>query len=257
MDRELRDKYGTGLQKTLDVERRRLGPEDLPRGEVIRLHPGKLHCDLLAWVVTRDSEPGSSRGPAPGREAIQQAVLSALQFCAERNVLRIAFPALGDGPSELEPEDRLALIVETARGYEDECFSKGRPPVVEEVIVCEPSVRVLGSAKRKVAKLARTAPDDPNSKKVERAAAPKKARKSRATGTGRGRASSVRRLDPAEMEVGRGRAIPYDRTQCYATGQWVRHTKFGLGRVESTTVDKKMELLFESGDIKTLIHDRS
>lgn len=250
-DRELCDKYGPGLQRALDVERRRLGQEPRPHCDVIRLHPGKLHCDWLGWVVTREPEPGAERGPAPDEVLLERAVMATLAFCSERNVQKVAFPALGDGPGEMAPADRVALIVETAHRYEDTCFKEGKPPVVEEVLVCESSRAVLATAKKRVARLLTASPLDPPPAKEK---APKKARARQSKRTPK---AAVRRLSEADLASGRMQAAPYDRTVCYAAGQWIDHKKFGLGRVESTTVDKKMELLFANGDIKVLIHDRS
>ena len=247
-DRELRDKYGPGLQQALDVERRRLGA-DHALGDVVRLHPGRLHCDWLAWVVTRLPEPGSTRQPAPTAATLEAAVLSVLKHCAGRNVARVAFPALGDGPQEMPKEERITLVVEVARRYEDDCFATGTAPVVEEVFVCEPSAKVLQAAKRKVARLAK-------SDFVEPAAKPKTARRAKATGTRKPRGKAVRRLAEEALDQGRSLAIPYNQGRRFSAGEWVAHPKFGLGRVELTTPDQKMEILFESGAVKMLVHDR-
>ena len=126
MDRELNDKYGPGLQKALDVELKQLGKESLEALEVVRVHPGRLHCDFLAWIVTRGVELGGSRDQAPAAEQLTAAVMAILQFASGRSVQRVAFPALGDGPGELSVEERLAIIVKTAHRYEEECFAAGR-----------------------------------------------------------------------------------------------------------------------------------
>src|SRR5687768_17177169 len=72
-DRLLLAAYGPTLQPVLDAERAQLEGERLPKGGMIRVHPGKLHCDLLVWIGTRDPEPGTERSAAPSREAITEA----------------------------------------------------------------------------------------------------------------------------------------------------------------------------------------
>ena len=253
MDRELNEKYGPGLQKALDVELKQLGKESLEALDVVRVHPGRLHCDFLAWIVTRGVELGGARESAPAAEQLTAAVMSILKFAAERSVEKVAFPALGDGPGELPADERLAIIVKTAHRYEEECFAAGRPPVVEEVLVCESSARALAAAKRKVANLAKTA-DVPRSASADEA--PKKKRASSTGSRSRKRAPAVPVLPPAEIEAMRSRAGAYDRTHAYIIGDWLIHPKFGVGRVEMVYPEKKIDLLFEGGGQKTLIHDR-
>ncbi len=251
LDRELNEHYGEGLQKALEVELKQLGVREVETCSVVRVHPGRLHCDFLAWIVTRPPEPGSSRASAPDKALLEQAVMSVLQFAAERSVEKIAFPAIGDGPEELAPEERLAIIVHTAHRYEEQCFAAGKAPVVEEVLICDASSRVLASAKRKVASLAKTAAP-------AKAAADEKKPKKKAATKGRTRTKKVEepKLSPDEVAAMRPRAGTYDRTHAYTEGDWIIHPKFGVGRVELIHPDKKMDLLFEDGARKTLIHDR-
>src|SRR5687768_741772 len=68
-DRLLLAAYGPTLQQALDAERAQVEGGLLPRGGMLRVHPGKLHCDMLVWIATRDPEPGTDRSPAPSKEA--------------------------------------------------------------------------------------------------------------------------------------------------------------------------------------------
>lgn len=259
-DRTLLDAYGPGLRDALETELEQLGVEELALGDCARVHPGRLHCDFLAWTATRAPEPGAERSNAPDASLLEKSVRRVLEFVSERNVARIAFAALGAGPGELPPEDRLALVVRAARSYEDDCFATGKRQVVEQVLVCEPIPRILALAKRKVATLARSAeptrieaPDPPKRVRAPRAAS---SAGRGAPSTGRARRGSAPRLDAAELAVMRARSAPYDRTQTYTQGDWVTHPKFGVGRVELVHPDKKIDLLFEDGSTKTLIHGR-
>jgi O-acetyl-ADP-ribose deacetylase (regulator of RNase III) len=255
-DRTLLDAYGPGLRDALETELDQLGVEELALGDCARVHPGRLHCDFLAWIATRAPEPGAERSKAPDAALLEKSVQRVLEFVSARNVARIAFAAVGAGPGELPPEDRLAVVVRAARAYEDDCFATGRRQVVEQVLVCEPIPRILALAKKKVATLARSAeparieapPDPPKRERAPRAAS---------SGTGRARRVAQPRLDAAELAVMRARSAPYDRTQTYAQGDWVTHPKFGVGRVELVHPDKKIDLLFEDGSTKTLIHGRA
>ena len=52
-DRNLLDAYGPGLREALEAQRKKHNGS-LPLGEAVRLHPGKLHCNYLLWVATRE-----------------------------------------------------------------------------------------------------------------------------------------------------------------------------------------------------------
>jgi hypothetical protein len=255
-DRDLNAAYGPGLSRALQTERTQLGVSKLEPADVARVHPGRLHCDFLAWVAVRKPEPGSTQEPAPPKELLERAVMQALEFVAARSVVKVAFHALGDGPESLPPDERLAVIVHTAHRYEDQCFAAGRAPVVEEVLVCEPRSSVLAAAKRRVATLAKSAvPARP----AAEPAAPKKRRATKSattTGGRRSRKPPPPSLAPSDVAAMRARAAPYDRTHTYASGDWLIHSKFGVGRVESVHPDLKIDLLFEDGSSKTLIHGR-
>jgi len=42
----------------------------------------------------------------------------------------------------------------------------------------------------------------------------------------------------------------------YAAGEWLSHKKFGLGRVERVTPEGAIEVLFEDGAQKKMVHGR-
>ena len=119
--------------------------------------------------------------------------------------------------------------------------------------MCEASARALAAAKRKVANLAKTA-DVPRSESSTEA--PKRKRASTTGSRSRKKAPVVPVLAAAEIEAMRVRAGTYDRTHAYSVGDWLIHPKFGVGRVEMVYPEKKIDLLFEGGGQKTLIHDR-
>lgn len=256
-DRVLLSAYGPSLPSVLDNERGQIPGQQLARGEVMRMHPGKLHCDMLVWVGIRAPEPGTERAPAPKGEEITAAVDAVLRYVAGRNVVRIAFAAFGAGPGELPPEERLARIVRAAHAYEERCFAEGRSPVVEEVLVCEASSAVLAAARRKVEGLAKTALPPkplPGDKPAERA--PRAARTSSASGSGARGSSRKPRLDPDEIALQKTRAATYDRAHSYVAGDWLLHPKFGAGRVEQITPEGAMMVLFEDGEQRKMLQGR-
>ena len=95
-DRDLQTAFGADLPRVLEAERARAGGA-LPIGGLLRLIPGRLHCDFLIWVGTRPAETRGQQAPAPTRETLEKAVRDVLDFVRERNVIRIAFPAIGAG----------------------------------------------------------------------------------------------------------------------------------------------------------------
>jgi len=255
-DRELDRAWGGKLQKALDTERTKLGAKTLSLGEAIRVHKGRLHCDFLLWLATRPEEQGGERAPAPGVDALGKAVMEALAFVAERSVERVAFPALGAGPEEVDSAERLATIVRAANVYAEQCFSEGRSAVVEEVIVCEPNASVLWSAKRKVSSLVSgTAPS------VDEAPARSPFRK--APAKRRVTAARTRKKEPpkpvlSEQDIGTARATAgaYDMSRTYARGDSFIHPKFGVGRVFKVTQENAIEVVFEDRSIRKMVHGR-
>ena len=253
-DREVAEHWGGGLQDALKAERDKLG-RDLELGELVRVHPGRLHCDMLLWVATRDPEPGVERRPAPDAETLERVVHRALEFAASRSVERIAFPAIGEGPGELEPAERLAIVVRAAHDYEDRCFKAGRAPVVEEVLVCDPRPRAMSDARRSVARLASAA--SPEAAPTEATPARTTSRRRVASGGARTRRKpTAPKLPPDEVTRARVRADPYDRSRTYGAGDWFVHPKFGVGRVETVTQEGHIEVLFEDGQQRKMLHAR-
>lgn len=255
-DRELLEHYGPELPVVLERERERLEGGELPIGGMLRLHRGKLHCDFLLWIATRPPEKAGIQAPAPSQEVLARAVKDALAFVSERHVARVAFRALGAGPSAEDEVERLVLIARAANAYHDECYAAGRPTGVEEVLVCHPHASKISDARRvlgrtvKVAALpAPSREESPAPRRRTAGAATKKPAAPR-------RGSRVVRL--TEEEIGRARATasPYDRARTYATGDYFLHAKFGVGRVEELTREGFILVLFEDGDTKRLLHAR-
>jgi len=244
-DRDLQESYGDNLQRALDNELKQVDGKLLEIPSVIRVHPGRLHCDFLAWIATRPPEPGTERQPAPDAELLRASVTKTLEFAAERHVERIAFPALGAGPGELPREERLAIIVKAAHAYHDACTADGRSPGVEEVLVCEASGPAFRAAKSKVYGLAKAA--------EKPAPAKKKATKKRAT---RKRAPAKPKLTPDEVESARGSAEKYSMKRTYAVGDFFVHPKFGIGKVLEHPSHGAILVLFETGEQKRMVHAR-
>src|SRR5690606_19746071 len=101
-DRDLLDHYGPELTAVLDHERERLEEGRLPIGAILRLHPGKLHCNFLLWVASRGPEKAGIQAPAPSVDILEKAVRDALEFVRERHVARLAFRTLGAGPNAVD-----------------------------------------------------------------------------------------------------------------------------------------------------------
>ena len=250
-DRDLDEVYGGDLQGFLDQEREKLGVDALSVGQVVRVHPGHLHCDFLVWIGTRQPEPGTSRTDAPTEDLLRESVIETLRFVAERSVDRVAFPPLGEGPNEVDRAERLAIIVRAAHEYEAQCQKEGRPPVVEEVLVCEPMADMARKAQTRVAKLAKTeAAEGPKAKEKKKKAP---AKKKRAT---RKKAPAKPVLDLAELEAARHRAQSFSIRNTYALGDWMQHSKFGIGKVTLVTDTNAVEVLFEDGTSRKLAHAR-
>jgi O-acetyl-ADP-ribose deacetylase (regulator of RNase III) len=245
-DTELAAAWGDDLQGALDLERRRTKTKVLELGDVLRIPRGRLHCDFLLWAATRPPEPGTRREPAPSLELVEAAAMNALRFAAARDVERIAFPPLGAGPSERERADRVVAIARAARRFEDECRAEGRGTVIEEVLLSEPQ----STSYRKAAELLRgRAKSEAMPAEVRRnVAAPAK------------RASKPRKktgLDEAEVAKHRLSAEPYSMKGRYVAGDWFNHPKFGVGKVERVVDPTSVEVRFEDGSLKKLVHGRA
>lgn len=254
-DRDLLESYGPELTRVLDAERKRAGGS-VPIGQLLRLHPGRLHCDFLVWIATRGPEKKGYQAQAPDRDVVTAAVRTAIDFASERNVIRMAMGALGAGPSAMDDAERLALVARTAAVHAEDRLARGLKSQIEEVLVCDERLSVVTAARRKVGALAKAPPPEK---------APPASTKARPVATGKPAASAKKpragtrgkpRLD--EMDVARARAVarPWDRSVRYSKGSWFVHVKFGAGRVEELTPDGFIVCLFEDGEIRKLIHAR-
>ena len=258
-ERELQERYGDGLQRALDNELRQVAGQELELGSVVRVHPGRLHCNFLAWVASRSPEPGTSRSDAPPAEVLRAGVLAALRFAAARGVEKVAFPALGGGPSELPRPERLALIVRAAHEYHQECRQAGRPPVVEEVFVCEPAGPIFHEARRRIGDLAKAeakqlrAPEQGEKKARRRRLAAKGS-----AGAKKGSVAKSRqpKLTAEEALAARDTNLRYSMRTTFAEGDLFMHSKFGAGKVVALPAPGQILCVFEDGSERKLVHGR-
>jgi O-acetyl-ADP-ribose deacetylase (regulator of RNase III) len=260
-DRDLWDAYGDELRSVLDKERKRLPGGSLETGGLLRLHPGKLHCDFLIWVASRPPHGETSASGAPSVEVVQDITRRVIEFVAQQDVVRVAFPALGAGRGEAPVPERMAAIVRAVAAYKEACFAAERPTHIEEVIVCDASSANVAKAKRMVERLARTG-------YVEPAPAPAAAPRTReTTSSGSRRASSAKsaeagtrrkgvRLRPEDIAAARARSQPYDRSRHYMEGDFFIHPTFGVGQVQVVKPERMVVVLFENGEERTMIHAR-
>lgn len=255
-DTELRANWGDDLQRALETElRQQMSSRPLDLGQPMRIHRGRLHCDFLVWVATRLPEPGVERSPAPDEAGLRAAVKNVLAFVAERSVQRVAFDAMGAGLNELPRVDRLVAIAKAAQEYEDDCRRSGKSTVVEEVLLCEPEMKLFSLARARIGSLARAV--EPPKPKVE-APARREARgggESKSGGGGGKRGAP--RLSADEIDRQRFNAAPYSMKNRYTGGQYMLHARFGVGRVEQVLPEGAVMVLFEDGELRKMVHGRS
>lgn len=255
-DRDLAEAYGPGLREALDAQRLKAGGS-VAIGEVVRIHPGKLHCNYLLWVATRGPEQNGQRADAPNKELIEQVVVRSLELASSNNSVSVGFGALGDGPQAAAPEDRLAAVVRAAHRYQENSYATGKPARVEIVRVCDPRSGVTAAARRMVGRLAHAAPDPLPSPRLEASADrnPKKTISGKRTTSA---ASKPRRgveaLDEREVAQWRVTGKPYDRGHRYQEREWFVHPRFGVGQVKRVTPEGSIEVLFEDGSLKKMLH---
>lgn len=247
-DRDLWEAYGDDLQDVLDKERTGLDADVLAPAAVVRIHPGKLHCDFLLLCATREPHGDARQAGAPGDALIEQAARQALEFAGRQHVARVAFPALGAGPEALEVPARMAAVVRAAHAYKQACFTEGRPAGIEEVVVCDASGSAVSRTKHLVARMARTAAAPQAAEPAKRKTA------TRRTATGRGPRKPS--LDAGELSHARATASAYDRTRMYGAGDWFIHPKFGAGQVREVDPEGRVKVLFEDGKERTMLHAR-
>jgi O-acetyl-ADP-ribose deacetylase (regulator of RNase III) len=259
-DRNLLDAYGPGLREALEKQREKRGNFEI--GEVVRLHPGKLHCNYLLWAVTRGPEENAQQADAPALDVIERVVLRCLEMAANNNSVSVGFGALGEGPKALNPEERLAAIVRAAHRYHETT----RAARVEIVRVCDPRGGITAAARRLVGRLAQSAPEPPQSVREALAGSSSPAKKTIGGGASRPRTntatvSSKRRLpetlDANDVAHRRVTSAPYDRALRYKDGDWFVHPRFGVGQVKRVTPEGAIEVLFEDGSTKKMLHSQS
>jgi hypothetical protein len=254
-DRDLWEAYGEELRAVLDKERKRLPGQVLPPNGVLRLHPGKLHCDFLIWVGGRPAHGETEAAAAPTIEQVSEMTRKVIEFVAQHDVVRVAFPALGKGRGEAPVVDRMTSIVKTVAAYKEACFTAGRPTHIEEVIVCDPSSANVAKAKRLVEKLAKAGYAEPAP--APAASTPARAARSSTTKTeGTGRKRGAPRLNPDDVARARTKAPAYDRSHHYGEGDFFIHPTFGVGQVKIVKPERMVVVLFEDGQEKTMIHAR-
>jgi len=258
-DRDLWEAYGDELRAVLDKERKRLSGGVLPSNGVLRLHPGKLHCDFLLWVGGRPAHGETEAAAAPNIEQIAEMTRKVIEFVAQHDVVRVAFPALGKGRGEAPVVDRMVAIVKAVAAYKEACFQAGRPTHIEEVIVCDPSSANVAKAKRLVEKLAKAGyaeppPPPPAAPSTRSPRSSSAARSSSSEGT---RKRGAPRLNPDDVARARTRAPAYDRSHHYGESDFFIHPTFGVGQVKVVKQAERMVVvLFEDGQERTMIHAR-
>lgn len=250
-DRDLSEAWGPGLQEALDKEAEPLDGDALPIGGMLRVHRGRLHCDFLLWIASRPPEDNGVQAPAPSVDLLKDAVRNALSFVAERNVVRVAFGALGAGPDEAAELERLVAVAQASQAYYDDRFREGQPPVLEEVLVCHKSAATIREARKRLGKSVKALAPEPKpaAEKPKRKAS---TRKKKAPS----KAKQVTLLTEDEVASARASASTYDRALTYSPGDFFIHPKFGVGRVESLTPEGYIMVLFEAGDTRRLLHAR-
>ncbi len=253
-DRELLQAYGPELQRVLEGERTRAGGA-IAEGAVLRLIPGRLHCDFMLWIATRGPETKGTQAQAPGREVIERAVTSALEYVRERNVIRVAFPALGAGPGQLDDAERLAIIARACTKHYETNLATGRSTTVEEVVLSDSRLSVVTTARRLVGQIAKLAVDVP-ARVPGGSPAPARAKSPGGTRAPSAAKRGVPRLDPGEVQRARAVARPWDRSIRYSMNDFFIHAKFGVGKVVDLTPDGFIVCLFEDGETRKLIHAR-
>jgi O-acetyl-ADP-ribose deacetylase (regulator of RNase III) len=257
-DRDLWEAYGQELRAVLDKEKKRIANGRLALGDMLRLHHGKLHCDFLIWVASRPPHGETEPAPAPTLQVVQDIARRVIDFAAEHDVVRVAFPALGAGPGEAPVAERMAAIVRAAAAYKEACFAAERPARIEEIIVCDPSSAQIAGAKRMVDRLARavSAPAPVSAPAAKPRAAAQARTGAGASSGGRGAAAMSAAKLREEFATARPRSQPYDRTRTYHEGEFLIHPTFGVGRVQVVKQDRMIVVLFENNEERTMIHSR-
>lgn len=253
-DRELLEVYGDTLTSVLTKERGQHKAGQLAIGRGVRLHPGKLRCDYLIWLAGRPPHGVTDPSPAPGLEAIERLAETALELASKHGTPRVALGALGAGPGEADPGERMAAVVRGADAFRTACLRRGAALSIEEVLVCSKRAADVAKARRLTARLAKqAAAPTPVAVRPEPSRAPRTTHPSPSSP----RKTRGNKLDTTELAAARVRAAPYDRTRTYITGEWFIHPTLGIGQVRSVLGPERMlTALFEDGEERRLIHSR-
>ena len=255
-DRELWDAYGEELRTMLDKERKRLPGRQLAPDGMLRLHPGKLHCDFLIWAASRPPHGETEPSAAPSVAEVEKLARRVVEFVAQHDVVRVAFPALGAGRNEAPAVERMAAIVRAVSAYKEACFAAERPTHIEEVVVCDPSSANVAKAKRMVERLARAGYAEPAPAPAAAPRTRERAASAARSGEGGSRKRGAPKLRSEDVAAARARSGMYDRSRLYNEGEFFIHPTFGVGQVQIVKPERMVVVLFENGEERTLIHGR-
>jgi O-acetyl-ADP-ribose deacetylase (regulator of RNase III) len=254
-DRDLLDAYGDTLPTVLNKERAQIPGRELTRGQAIRIHPGKLRCDFLIWVGSREPHEDTEPATAPALDQIEGMVQNALKLASKHGAVRVAFGNFGAGPGAAEPAERMAALVRGADAYRVACLKDGASQAIEEVFICAAKQADLAAARRLTSKLAKQAVAAPLAGPAPSSPPARAARAPRTSSAPR--KAKARKLDAQEIASAKLQAAPYDRTHAYYSGEWFLHPSFGAGQVVAVFGPERMfTALFEDGEERRLIHAR-
>jgi hypothetical protein len=221
----------------------------------MRLPPGKLRCDYLAWVAGRGSHGETEPAPGPSLAVIEGLAQAALELAASHHTVRVAFGPLGAGPDAPPTAERMAAIVRGADAFRKSRLAAGAANSIEEVLVCAPSAVDVAKAKRLVARMAKEA--EPVASRTTTSSGTRAPRKTTAKRAPRASKAKAPALDPAEVSAARARADAYSPKHAYIPGEWMMHPKFGVGQVQRVLeVERMIFVLFEDGPERRLVHAR-
>ncbi len=272
-DKRLARQHGRDLDALLDSERKTLEAGHLALGGVHRLHPGKLRCDYLLWLATREPERGVARAPAPDLSTLAVALTHALEYVATRGGQRVAFAELGEGPDAPKSEVRLEALARASAAFAERRASAGQPAVVETVLLCVAARPLALTVASRLRAMLRDSPVVgfrsglalPGSALGAESREKSGVRASKLSASGRrntsasgGKSASGRRgiaFDDDDLARGRASAVGYQRDHRFSVGDWVAHPKFGLGRVQQVEPEGRMRVLFEDKEERRLLHN--
>jgi hypothetical protein len=121
--------------------------------------------------------------------------------------------------------------------------------VIEHVHLCAPARDAHREATKRIGKLAKSAEPERRATAAAKKKAPAKARKPGG--------SRVRGLDADDVARARTTAGPYSMKRQYSVGEWLVHSKFGVGRVEASNAEGAIDVLFEDKATRKMVHGRT